>query len=299
MTISHSTAGGDAYLNLRKLAKARKRPTDELLNLYALEGFLDRLTQSNHVDKFVLKGGVLLAAFDTRRATRDVDLHADLISNDTEDVQTAISSIASIPIEDGLVFDTANASSEVIRDEDEYSGVRVTMPCTLETADVSFHVDVNVGDAIWPEPEMVSLPRLLGGTIQIRGYSVEMILAEKVVTAIQRGTANTRWRDFFDIFQLTHVSTISETILRGAINAVSEGRGSELVPLTVALNGYAVIAQVRWAAWVRRQGLEDRIPIEFDAVLNWIFDFVDPILGSEDQSRLWNAGNSNWEEHRN
>lgn len=106
MTISHSTPDGDAYLNLRKLAKAQQRPTNEMLNLYALEGFLDRLTQSSHVDKFVLKGGVLLAAFDTRRATRDVDLHADLISSDAENVQSVISSIANVPIEDGLIFDT-------------------------------------------------------------------------------------------------------------------------------------------------------------------------------------------------
>jgi predicted nucleotidyltransferase component of viral defense system len=296
MKISHSTPDGDAYLNLRKLAKTRQRPTNEMLNLYALEGFLDRLTQSSHVDKFVLKGGVLLAAFDTRRATRDIDLHADSISNDAENVQSVISSIANFPIEDGLIFDTASASSEVNRDEDEYSGVRVTMPCTLATANVSFPVDVNVGDAIWPEPEIVELPRLLGGTIQIRGYSIEMVLAEKIVTAIQRGTANTRWRDCFDIFQLSHGSTISETTLRGAIGTVSEGRAAVVIPLADALIDYAAIAQVRWAAWVRKQGLKERIPIDFGTVLNWIIDFVDPILSSEDQSRLWKAGNSNWEE---
>jgi hypothetical protein len=266
-----------------------------MLNLYALEGFLDRLTQSSHVGDFVLKGGVLLAAFDTRRATRDVDLHADSISNDAEYVQSVISSIATFPIEDGLIFDTTSASSEVMRDEDEYSGVRVTIPCTLATANVSFHVDVNVGDAIWPEPEMVDLPRLLGGTIHIRGYSIEMVLAEKIVTAIQRGTANTRWRDFFDIFQLSQGSPISETTLRGSIGTVSEGRSAVLLPLAEAFIGYSAIAQTRWAAWVRKQGLEERISLDFETVLNWIIGFVDPILGSDVQSRLWIADCGSWE----
>lgn len=296
MTVSHATPEGDAYLKLRKLAAEQRRPTDEMLNLYALEGFLDRLTQSSHVEKFVLKGGVLLAAFATRRATRDVDLHADSMSNDAKHIQAVVSSIANFPIDDGLIFDTAGASSEVIREEDEYSGVRITMPCTLATANVTFHVDVNVGDAVWPEPELVEIPRLLGGTINIRGYSIEMVLAEKIVTAIQRGTANTRWRDYFDVYQLSHEPTIRETTLRGAIATVSGARSAVIAPLAETLIGYADIAQSKWAAWVRKQGLEERIPLDFGTALNWIIDFVDPILGSEVRNRLWKAESGSWEE---
>jgi hypothetical protein len=67
------------------------------------------------------------------------------------------------------------------------------------------HVDINVGDPIWPEPQEVLLPRLLEGVLAIRGYSVEMVLAEKIITAIERGTENTRWRDFVDIVDVISV----------------------------------------------------------------------------------------------
>ena len=66
-----------------------------------------------------------------------------------------------------------------------------------------FHVDVNVGDPIWPEPLQISLPRLIDGAISARGYPLEMVLAEKIVTALERGTANARWRDFVDVYVLT------------------------------------------------------------------------------------------------
>ena len=82
------------------------------------------------------------------------------------------------------------------------SGVRVTLGGVLSRATFQLHVDINVGDPIWPEPEEIRLPRLLEGELIVRGYSLAMVLAEKIVTAIARGSANTRWRDFVDIHEL-------------------------------------------------------------------------------------------------
>ena len=128
------TSAGRAYLELRAKAKKDGRATDELLQLYALEGFLDRVAISAHAKNLVLKGGVLLAAYDLRRPTRDVDLLAQNV-----------------------------ATAETIREGDDYQGVRVRIPCTLAGANVSFHVDVNVGDPAWPLPVKVTISRLLGG----------------------------------------------------------------------------------------------------------------------------------------
>lgn len=168
------------------------------------------------------------------------------------------------------------------------------MHCQLATADVSFHVDVNVGDAIWPEPEMIDLPRLLGGVVRLRGYSIEMVIAEKLVTAIQRGTANTRWRDFCDVFLLTHQHLINETTLRRSISIVSESRNARLMLLGDALPGYGQFAQSKWSAWVRKQALEDRLPARFSEVLDWMEGFSDPILASGDEGREWNAADGRW-----
>jgi predicted nucleotidyltransferase component of viral defense system len=200
---SNDTIAGRRYLELQRQAKRTGRPTDELIQLYALECFLDRLVHSKFADTFVLKGGVLLAALDARRPTRDIDFAVRLIENTTEKVLSAVQTIAAISLEDGMEFDSNGATAATIREEDSYSGIRVTLGGTLSRAVIRFHVDVNVGDPIWPGPQQISVPRLIEGVIVVRGYPLEMVLAEKIVTALERGTANTRWRDFVDIYVLT------------------------------------------------------------------------------------------------
>jgi hypothetical protein len=150
------SAEGRAYLDLQAKAKVEHRPTDELLSLYALEGFLARLAASPHAAALVLKGGVLLAAFNARRPTRDVDLQAQAMDNDTDTVRSIVCEIAAIPGGDGLVYDHTAATAVVIRDGDAYSGVRVNMTCRLSTAKVAFHVDVNIGDPIRSTPAGVT-----------------------------------------------------------------------------------------------------------------------------------------------
>ena len=124
---TRNTSDGDAYLDLQKLAKADGRATDELLALYALEGFLDRLSSSPRADDLVLKGGVLLAAYDTRRPTRDIDLQATNLAGDSDTVLELVRDIAASHRDDGLVYDASSATAEVIRDEEEYSGVRIRL----------------------------------------------------------------------------------------------------------------------------------------------------------------------------
>lgn len=202
-TISPGTTGGRAYIDLQRRAKDTRRNTQELIQLYVLEGFLARLAESPVREKFVLKGGVLLAAFGNRRPTRDIDLAGRDIGNGEVTVLALIKSVLTmqLPEDDGIEFAPDTATSEVIRDEDEYSGVRVSADANIATSRNKFHVDVNVGDPILPSPTVVSVPRLMGGDpIRIQGYPLHMVHAEKIVTAVQRGVANTRWRDFGDIW---------------------------------------------------------------------------------------------------
>ena len=222
-----------------------------MIQLYALECFLDRLARSVHVDRFVLKGGVLLAALDARRPTRDIDLAAHGLENSAERVLLLIREIAAIAIADGLIFDAEHATAETIRDDDHYSGVRVTLGGELSRATIRLHVDVNVGDPIWPEPQQVRLPRLLDGTLLILGYPLEMVFAEKIVTALARGTANTRWRDFLDLYVLIQRHAVDAETLRTSMQHVAQYRGVPLSPLKPALAGFPDIAQSRWLAGLR------------------------------------------------
>ena len=205
------------YLALRKLAAATERPTDELLQIYGLEGFLDRLVQSQHASQFVLKGGVLLAAFNARRPTRDVDLAKTGVADDVDSTRQTMNEILTVVIDDGLIFDTAATTVESIRDGARYEGTRARIFGTLSTGQIRFHVDINFGDPLWPQPESVDIPRSLGGQpIHILGYRIELVLAEKIVTAIQRGTANTRWRDFVDISNLAEADIEDGSLMEAA-----------------------------------------------------------------------------------
>jgi Nucleotidyl transferase AbiEii toxin, Type IV TA system len=183
----------------------------------------------------------------------------------------------------------------VIRDEDEYSGVRVSLTCRLSQAKITFHVDVNVGDPVWPAPEQVELPRLLGGTISLRGYPMPMVYAEKLVTAVARGTANTRWRDFGDVYVLSGIHPVTAEELRAAISTVAAHRGIELAPLKMVLGGYEAIAQTRFAAWRRRHRREE-LPTSFADLLAAVIDFADPVLTAQlTEAATWRPDRRVWE----
>ena len=291
---SRDTPGGRAYLDLQKKARAEARPTDELLSLCALEGFLGRLALSGHLENLVLKGGVLLAAYDTRRPTNDIDFQAQALTNDADTVLRLVREISAIDRDDGLVYDIADAIAEVIRDGDEYSGVRVVMTGHLARANIRFHVDANVGDPVWPAPTNIDMPLLLGGSIELRGYPLEMVNAKKIVTAVQRGIANTRWRDFADIYLLSRRHEIDGTRQRRSMVTVAAHRGVTLESLTGALAGYAEFAQGRWANWVRKQRLDDRLPTELADVLAEIRHFADPVLSDEVDGRTWDPAERTW-----
>jgi hypothetical protein len=113
---TNGTQAGRRYLDLQRVAKRTGRPTDELIQLYALECFLDRLVRSEFADKFVLKGGVLLAALDARRPTRDIDLAARAIDNSVTVVLDVVQKIAGIAVDHGLEFDSGRATAAAIRE---------------------------------------------------------------------------------------------------------------------------------------------------------------------------------------
>lgn len=175
--------------------------------------------------------------------------------------------------------------------------MRISLPATLASARVSFHVDVNVGDPIEPAPETTSVPRILGGTIDVLSYSVEMVIAEKLVTAIQRGTANTRWRDFVDLHRIVRSRRLPGAQLVASTRLVADYRLATLAPLRTVLDRYGEVAQARWAAWRTKQKLQDAAPERIDDLIDSLVEFADPILDGtadtltwEPTARTWQAG---------
>jgi len=291
---TRATIDGRAYLDLQNLARRQGRPTDELHQLYGLEGFLARLAASDYADRFVLKGGVLLAAYGGRRPTRDVDLFARDLSSAPDAMLTCMRAIAAIALDDGLTLDPDSAAAELIRDDEEYHGVRVTMTGSLSIAKLSFHIDINVGDPVWPAPAPVTLPRILGGELTITGYPLSMVYAEKVITMLQRRTANTRWRDFTDVYTLSRTRPIDGGQLHDSLTAVAAHRQATVVALSTALTGMPQLAQAKWAAWRRKQRLEERIPEQFADVLQQVAEFSDPAISGTAKGMTWEPAIRAW-----
>jgi hypothetical protein len=291
---TRATTDGRAYLDLRKKARQDRRPVDELMQLYVLECFLARLTGTRFTSQFVLKGGVLLAAFGERRPTRDIDLQAQDFDNDPATILAAITEIAAEDLDDGVIFDTSSATTEIIREEDHYPGVRVSIAAQLATARPRLHVDVSVGDPISPDPADVTLPRVLGGEIIVRGYPLAMVFAEKIVTAIARGTTSTGWRDFADIYLLARHHPVDGNELSASIHEVARHRGTTLAPLARALAGYGAVGQQRWDAWRRKQLLDDRLPSTFADVIDSVITFADPAITGTTSAKTWNPAAGTW-----
>jgi len=276
---THGTPEGRAYLRLRALSRADGRATTEYFQLFTLEGFAARLAESTHRDRLVLKGGLLMSAFDYRRPTRDVDLLALGIDNDEQKMQELVRDISSVDLNDGLQIDQDTISSRTIREGERYAGVRLSVRAALATAKISFHVDINVGDPVIPPPGMTMLPRLLGGDpIRLLGYPVEMVIAEKLVTAFERGGVNTRWRDFADLHLLLGSPLVDTTTAALALRHVAAHRGVVLGPFGKIRRSLEGHAEPKWRAWRRKQGMESRVPEALGEALEVIESAAAPLL---------------------
>lgn len=163
---------------LLTLAHESKRPALELYTLYVLERALHRLSLTTFADHFVLKGGVLLAAYNLRRPTSDIDMQAVAFPLDEGHMREVMTAISAVNVPDGLTFGVSAMTAQPIRDDDEYTGLRVITPVTLDGIALKLKVDVSTGDPITPAPESVQLPGLLGGHVHVTGHPLPTVIAE-------------------------------------------------------------------------------------------------------------------------
>lgn len=218
--------GASVRQRLLNLAHARGQPMDLLLTRYALERLLHRLSLSPHRERFVLKGAMLLVTWfdEPHRATRDVDLLG--FGDAAEDtLLTTFREIMSIEAEDGIHFDLKNLRIDAIREELEYGGSRLRTTAALAGARIPITVDIGFGDAIAPGAQDVNLPVLLDmPSPHLRAYPPETVIAEKVHAMVALGRANSRMKDYYDMWMLTSTVALDEQRLRQAIEATFKRR---------------------------------------------------------------------------
>ncbi len=285
---------GRAYLDLQALARRKGRPTDELVVLFILERFLYRLSRSVHRERLVLKGGMLLAAFDERRPTRDVDLLARGTQNDIDVVAALIRQVLDVEVDDGVSFDTAQLDARIIREHELYAGVRVVVPARVGRARHPLRVDVNVGDPVTPAPREVRFPALLAGPFPVVAYPIETVLAEKIVTMIDRGDTTTRDRDFADVVLLTRRPDIDAGRLAAAIGATAAHRHSTLRPLREVLVTLGTLRQRQWTSFLQRHDPSAELPETYAATIALVAAFADPILSGAVASGRWEPVRRTW-----
>lgn len=216
---------------LQTQARARNEEFQLLLTRYAMERLLYRLTSSPHRDVFVLKEAMLFLIWtgQSHRPTKDLDLLGS--GEPSQNRFTAIfQDICRQSVEDdGLVFDSATVRVERIKEDQEYEGWRVLTVVTLERARISLQIDIGFGDAVTPEPLTVEFPRLLEFPAPVlRAYSRETVVAEKYQAMVSLGIANTRMKDFYDLWVLAREFAFEGRMLSAAIRATFERRKTDL-----------------------------------------------------------------------
>lgn len=249
--------GASVRQRLLNLARASGQPLELLLTRYALERLLHRLSISPHRHRFVLKGALLLTTWfeAPHRATRDLDLLG--FGDPSDDALLAVfREIMAITVDDGVSFDTAGLQVQPIREDLEYGGSRLRTTAALAGARIPIVVDVGFGDAIEPGAEDIDLPVLLEmPSPHLRAYSQETVIAEKLHAMVMLGLANSRMKDYYDVWMLQRGFEIDAGRLRRAIEATFARRGTEVpaMPPEGLSDAFAAdpSKQAQWEAFVR------------------------------------------------
>jgi predicted nucleotidyltransferase component of viral defense system len=266
--------GASVRARLLNRALADKVDFNLLLTRYALERLLYRLSVSAWSNEFLLKGALLFDLwFDQpQRPTRDIDL-LGFGPAGLEHLTTVFQEICGQAGADGIEFDPASVRAAEIRKDANYEGLRITLLGTLDGAGCAIQVDVGYGDAVTPAADSVLFPVVLEDMPRptLRAYPVYTVVAEKYQAIVNLGIANTRMKDYFDLWILARHATIDRTILNQAIQATFERRGTP-IPTDMLLGLSAVFAadpakQQQWKAFLSKNKLKAPELLEVVVVL--------------------------------
>ena len=263
-----------------------------------MERFLFRLSRSQHADKLVLKGGLMLTAWraPSSRPTRDIDLLARM-PNDVDAVVQVVRDVCTQEVEpDGLEFDVGSLEGRVITEDADYEGVRVTFQAALQNARIHMQTDMGFGDVVVPAAIRLEYPTILDFEApQLNGYSRETTVAEKFQAMVKLGQLNSRMRDFFDIWLLSRQFDFDGNSLGDAVRQTFANRGTQInvEPVALAPNFASdPTQQTRWSGFCRKSRIE-HAPASLQEVCDVIAQFIVPVAiavqGEQPFNEAWQA----------
>lgn len=225
---------------IRNLARQKNIPAQVILQNFMFERLLVRLSISEYKEKFVLKGGMLVAAIVglDNRATMDLDTTLKNLPLTPETIRSALEQICAIPFDDDVVFEIGTILP--IREDDIYGGYRVMLNAKFDTLVTPLSIDVSTGDAITPRAVQYDFSEIFDNekTYQLWAYNIETVMAEKVETILRRGVFNTRPRDFYDAYILATTQKFDKVVFDEALAATANHRGTvtQLVDIPTILH---------------------------------------------------------------
>jgi predicted nucleotidyltransferase component of viral defense system len=279
---------------LMNLSRERGEDFQLVLTRYGLERVLYRLTLSPHAHQFILKGAALFQLWtgQPHRSTRDLDLLGEGTPS-TARLRRLFEEVCSMPVEDdGLTFPSTAVQAEQIKEEDEYQGIRLRIGARLGTIRIPLQIDIGFGDAVTPGPQAVTYPTLLDFPAPtLQAYPRETVVAEKFQAMVHLGMANSRMKDFYDVWTLARQFEFDGPGLCAAIRATFARRQTKLpakVPLALTPEFSADRTKAtQWTAFHKKGKLIDEPP-PFADVTRLLESFLMPPTQAMASDEPWN-----------
>jgi len=270
---------------------------------YIQERFLSRLAASNYINKFVLKRGLLLLAYNIEKArpTKDIDFLGVDVSSNQEEIKRLIKEIATADLGDVVTFLTDSIKSQSITEDAGYEGIRLKITARVGTARNTIQIDLGFGDIISPRPVHMDYPTLLDGkTFDILVYSKETIVAEKFEAIVKLGTINSRMKDFYDISFLASQFAFEATALQSAVKNTFDRRLTSLTSAKERLQAEFENEdefQHQWATFKNRTrpASKQDFTSVFEDIQSFLLPVVNGVLEGISINQVWNGRARRWE----
>ena len=287
---------------LKKQAIEDGKTMQDKLVTFGLERTIYRLSVSKYADRFTLKGGIFLyALFDGEyaRATMDIDLLAQQIPNDAEEMKKVFREIFTIEYDDALRFDLNTLEVINITEFKEYHGVNVSIMGYLDRTKVPVSIDIGFGDVVYPERMQMEFPVLLDMAVpEVYAYSVYSVIAEKFEAFVSLGLANGRYKDFYDIYVLADRYDLDGMELKKAIVETFTHRDTNFNDIAAFEKGFTedTTRQRRWRTFIKKK--KALVEVEFEEVIQLLKKLLIPIVGAiyknEEFEQKWNKETKSW-----
>ena len=286
---------------LSNISKATGKTMQELLIMYCLERTLYRLSISNYSNKFVLKGGVLLYALfngNYARTTADVDLLAEKISNDVEEMYRIFQDILSIKTNDPIIYDLKTLNVTTITEHKKYHGLNVSVLAFLDRTQINLSVDIGFGDVIYPNKVKMDYPVILNDDNPIiYAYSIYSCIAEKFEAIVSLGYDNSRLKDFYDIYVIVSSFDLTGNELFNAIKETFGHRNTKFDEIVIFENDFLDEIRIkRWNSFIKKK--KAMMDLSFENTINLINKLLIPIVNAltndEEFNKYWDSSTLTW-----